>query len=472
MEPQKNPPSNEIANQSLQILIKGDSSTVITDPNDLIVGCKVQVFERKEEKYIEAEILSKQMLAKKLQFYVHFKNYNKRLDEWVTGDRIDLKQGVTWPNLEESNDEKNKKHSKKTAIAGGGSSGSSSTNKKKRKRDVSSEHHGGENSDVMDLDNLDVQGLKNEDEVTREDELKKLRTSGSMIQNHSEVAKVRNLSKILIGEHIVEPWYFSPYPIEMTEVEEVYICDFSLQYFVSKKQFERFRKKSTLRHPPGNEIYRDSKVSFFEIDGKKQRTWCRNLCLLSKLFLDHKTLYYDVDPFLFYVMTYRDEVGQHVVGYFSKEKESMENYNVACILTLPCYQRNGFGKLLIQFSYELSKVENKVGSPEKPLSDLGLLSYRSYWYDTTIILLMERQEKSITIDEISTLTAMTTTDILHTLQNFNMLRYYKGQHIIVLTDEAIKHYDKLKKKNRHYLDGRKLAWKPPVFTASQLRFGW
>jgi hypothetical protein len=27
------------------------------------------------------------------------------------------------------------------------------------------------------------------------------------------------------------------------------------------------------------------------------------LCLLSKLFLDHKTLYYDVDPFLFYVMT-------------------------------------------------------------------------------------------------------------------------------------------------------------------------
>jgi hypothetical protein len=29
----------------------------------------------------------------------------------------------------------------------------------------------------------------------------------------------------------------------------------------------------------------------------------QSLCLLSKLFLDHKTLYYDVDPFLFYVMT-------------------------------------------------------------------------------------------------------------------------------------------------------------------------
>ena len=27
----------------------------------------------------------------------------------------------------------------------------------------------------------------------------------------------------------------------------------------------------------------------------------------SKLFLDHKTLYYDVDPFLFYVLCERDE---------------------------------------------------------------------------------------------------------------------------------------------------------------------
>lgn len=50
------------------------------------------------------------------------------------------------------------------------------------------------------------------------------------------------------------------------------------------------------------------------------KIYCQNLCLLAKLFLDHKTLYYDVEPFLFYVLTKNDEKGCHLVGYFSKVK--------------------------------------------------------------------------------------------------------------------------------------------------------
>ena len=46
--------------------------------------------------------------------------------------------------------------------------------------------------------------------------------------------------------------------------------------------------------------------------------YCQNLCLLAKLFLDHKTLYYNVEPFLFYIVTRYDDTGCHMVGYFSK----------------------------------------------------------------------------------------------------------------------------------------------------------
>lgn len=309
---------------------------------------------------------------------------------------------------------------------------------------------------------------------SREDEIEKLRTSGSLTQNQTEISRVRNLNRIQMGDSEIEPWYFSPYPQEFTDSDLVYICEFCLEYFPELKPFSRHRQKCTLFHPPGNEIYRDEHISFFEIDGRRQRTWCRNLCLLSKLFLDHKTLYYDVDPFLFYCMCTRSAHGCHLVGYFSKEKESADAYNVACILTLPQYQRKGFGKLLIAFSYELSKREGKLGSPEKPLSDLGLLGYRAYWAEVVLDLLMEPGRGEANIEELGTLTAMTTNDVLHTLQNLNLLRFMRNAHVIVLTEAVVQQRMKQreKAKGKWFIDAEKLVWKPPVFTASSRTWNW
>lgn len=439
--------------------------------DDIALGCKVWV--SKEDGERMAEILQQNTRKGRKVFYVHYQDYNKRLDEWITPDRIDFSRPMVLPVVETEPELLKSKSKLKTKT------------KTKSKSEPKSESKSGSGTplakDEMDLDDLNVQGLKRPgEELLREDEIKKLRTGGSMTQAHSEVARVRNLSTIILGEHVIEPWYFSAYPVELTEEDEVYVCDFTLSYFGLRKQFERHRAKCSMKHPPGNEIYRDKEVLFWEIDGRKQRTWCRNLCLLLKLFLDHKTLYYDVDPFLFYCMTVRLPQGHHLVGYFSKEKESADNYNVACILTLPCYQKRGFGRLLIQFSYMLSKVEGKVGLPEKPLSDLGLLLYRAFWTDMLVKLLVERQgndsRPEITIDELSHLTCMTTTDILHTLSTLRIIKYHKGQHIIVLTDQIMALYDRMVKRvkegKKHELDPEKLQWTPPAFTANQLRFGW
>lgn len=383
--------------------------------------------------------------------------------EWVSADRIDLSKEVEWPAPEKAEKKKVPAATSKTQPTKAEINFKKNPKRQRSKldREISatpeaasanvqgkaqrpSQAGGKENQDsvaviateVLDgtpkpedeeMDLVDVQDAAAAAKAappeiySREDEIEKLRTSGSMTQNQTEISRVRNLNRIQMGKFETEPWYFSPYPIEFSEVDMVYICEFCLGYFGELKQFERHRMKCTLLHPPGNEIYRDENVSFFEIDGRRQRTWCRNLCLLSKLFLDHKTLYYDVDPFLFYCMTTRDEHGCHLVGYFSKEKESAEGYNVACILTLPQYQRKGLGRLLIAFSYELSRRENKLGSPEKPLSDLGLLGYRAFWQETIVDLLMDGRTEA-NIEDLGATAAMTTNDVLHTLQNLNMIK--------------------------------------------------
>jgi histone acetyltransferase MYST1 len=114
------------------------------------------------------------------------------------------------------------------------------------------------------------------------------------------------------------------------------------------------------------------------------------------------------------MMTFRPaRSGAHIVGYFSKEKES-EN-NVSCILTLPPYQRKGYGRLLIAFSYLLSQREGVQGGPEKPLSDLGRRSYRSYW-SRVLLETLRDHGTAIGVKEIADMTSITQEDIISTLQ--------------------------------------------------------
>ncbi|ODN98973.1 hypothetical protein I350_07122 [Cryptococcus amylolentus CBS 6273] len=235
-----------------------------------------------------------------------------------------------------------------------------------------------------------------------------------------------NLDKIKtirFGTFDIDTWYSAPYPEEYAYVPDgrLWLCEFCLKYMKSGFASTRHRLKCKARHPPGDEIYRSSNISVFEVDGRKNKIYCQNLCLLAKMFLDHKTLYYDVEPFLFYVMTEVDELGARFVGYFSKEKRSRDN-NVSCIMTLPVRQRKGWGQLLIDFSYSLSKKEGRVGSPEKPLSGLGAVSYKSYWRISVFKYLAKTSDPAkLTLKEISKGTSMTIEDIYTILLSENMI---------------------------------------------------
>ena len=364
------------------------------------------------------------------EYYVHYMQFNKRLDEWIGKEKFASMEEKQQLEFEET-----------TGMVG-----------------------------VMDRDGerklTRYMKRKHEEETVTTDTTKLIEevdvTVAALEKEHEDVTRVKNIETIELGKYEIDTWYFSPYPEEYVTVNKLYICEFCLKYMKSPRTLDRHKLRCNWKRPPGLEIYRKDDLAVYEMDGKSHKLYCQNLCLLAKLFLDHKTLYYDVEPFLFYVLTEVDEEGSHIVGYFSKEKSSPEDYNVACILTLPPYQRKGYGRLLIEVSYELSKCEGKPGTPEKPLSDLGLLGYRSYWSSVLLNILRDFQG-SLSIKELSQMTAFKPEDIINTLQFLNLVKYWKGQHVICVTPKLIKERLKsMPSASRRHIDPHFFHWTPTI----------
>ena len=176
--------------------------------------------------------------------------------------------------------------------------------------------------------------------------------------------------------------------------------------------------------PPGfvEPKYREKPgYALYEVDGDEHKLFCQNLSLFAKLWVESKSVGFDVSGFIFYALvrvptpstpahrTTRssnaeqspeagvkvkkeepnesgdlDDVSDNeelnssvqdledildapnrIVGYFSKEKNSWDNNNLACILVLPPWQSKGIGQLLIQASYYLGQKEGRFGGPER-----------------------------------------------------------------------------------------------------------
>jgi histone acetyltransferase MYST1 len=158
--------------------------------------------------------------------------------------------------------------------------------------------------------------------------------------------------------------------------------------------------------------------------------------LLAKLFLDHKTLFYDVEGFVFYVLCECDERGAHFAAYFSRELSSAEGNVLACIVSIPPYQKKGYGGLLISLSYEIAKRQHRSGGPERPLSDLGRIAFHAYWKNTLVDLLKNWKDIQ-TLDDLVRLTSISRDDIIDVLREMNCVSKGKGEYELMVQKESL-----------------------------------
>tara|TARA_B110000977_G_scaffold144997_1_gene184009 strand:- start:4439 stop:6640 length:2202 start_codon:yes stop_codon:yes gene_type:complete len=486
------------------------------------------------------------------RYYVHFLGYNKRCDGWMgvnqtkqlseMGSNADgMSNGDTAATLNAYTAEDNDGGDVTAVEAAKDTSENVPSNEvlltRRQKRKL---------AELGKLGNVVLETPNDEGLLTHENTDKRIAIELKIDHEHEGHAPVvKNVETLMLGKYEMDCWYHSPFPESFWMEEEVangdatdvdaavdtggnthtddthigntptatadiagntpavtkkppnpkptklYACEFCLKYMRKRKNLTKHKMCCPLRHPPGDEIYRQPswtdletgvktpETSVFEVDGAKVPVYCQNLSLISKLFLDHKTLYYDVEPFLFYVLVEREEVfeedegdvhtnhnapsqalngnpgnpkathqtGVHtnptrtsrrkIVGYFSKEKHTREGYNLACILTLPPFQRKGYGTFLIAFSYELSKLEGRAGTPERPLSDLGQVSYRQYW-TRAVLQSLHKKNGSASVGEISRDTGVAVEDVIATLDNLQMLSYYRGSHAALASVDKLR----------------------------------
>jgi GNAT superfamily N-acetyltransferase len=238
------------------------------------------------------------------------------------------------------------------------------------------------------------------------------------------------------------------------------LCDTCLSYFRTADELSRHWLYCTFAHPPGIEVYRDAahQVSIFEIDGEAYNGYCERLLLLAKLFLGEKracsqdaSQYAQVRTFHFYVVCRWNEGGRaEIVGYFSKLKNpARESHILSCILVLPHEQRKGFGKFLIDLSYELAKIEGRFGSAERPLSDLGQLSFYPYWMRRLLphldALVGEDQETTVVLNDLASKAGIVPDDVVEVLKHYGMLKEWGTTGVVLVCNpEAISRFQSSK----------------------------
>ncbi|MCJ1471577.1 hypothetical protein MMC13_000217 [Lambiella insularis] len=272
----------------------------------------------------------------------------------------------------------------------------------------------------------------------------------------------RNVLNVVLGDIVFKTWYPSFYPEELVgkELERLYVCPWCFKYSKDAKPFLAHVDLCSVKgiDPPGKVIYSKAPYSIYEVDGEEDKLFTQNLSLFAKLFLDNKSVFFDVSSFNYYLLVQESPSPSghqaQVVGFFSKEKMSWDNNNLACILVFPPWQRQGLGKILMGVSYELSRREGRVGGPEKPLSELGRRGYSKFWASRVAAEILSMRNKStVTAEGIAQQCWMLVDDVLAALKEMELLEARMKGAGLVVTKHRI----------REWVHSRNVDLSPPVY---------
>lgn len=170
---------------------------------------------------VSAEIVSIRECKGVREFYIHYLNYNRRLDEWVKLDRMNLKElappstsSASSSSSSSSNNISQEISQSRTVPAPTTTTTAAST---------SNDTSAGNTTTFFLSD--DTESLNNE--LTQSAALSPLtdcsappsvvptKIRGNGNNHHSgahAVTKVKNIELIHLGRYFIKPWYFSPYP--------------------------------------------------------------------------------------------------------------------------------------------------------------------------------------------------------------------------------------------------------------------
>ena len=153
---------------------------------------------------------------------------------------------------------------------------------------------------------------------------------------------------------------------------------------------------------------RDASASKNSIESFSNIVW-----ILKKHVVPDKVVVEEVNEYEFFVLIKRDQAGLNFLqGYWSKNLDKQWSLNT--IVIFPHYQFNGYGQLMITFSYLFLKVEGVAGTPERPLCTKGRESFEKFRKASVLKYL--RSGWKLDLQEMSLATGIVDEDLLRAMR--------------------------------------------------------